>query len=224
MKKIVVSLVVVVMFGSQVLSAAQIAGSNFETQVSQGVQTSVHAAKAKTAAFGKKSASARLSSCAQNDCVGGRLAGAPSLEEAKAFFNAARMPSFEEMVGNWGMVAIISKENADYNMGDFLLSGGGPLAYELIFKSVPEVLTGEKSLGVLQMANNCSVDKPDCARGSGYVEASRDLSKNVLCFKYTQAMSCRINESKGLLICKSQGGKFLILKKIPRRGDYHPNN
>ncbi len=48
MKNTLMALVVVVMFGSQILSAAQIAGSDFEAQVGQGVQTVVRAAKAKT--------------------------------------------------------------------------------------------------------------------------------------------------------------------------------
>ena len=56
MKKMLAALAVVVMVGSQVLSAAQIAGSDFEASAGQGMRTVVHAAKVKTAAFGKNSA------------------------------------------------------------------------------------------------------------------------------------------------------------------------
>ncbi len=219
-------LAVVVMVGSQASRAAEVAGSDFNTTVAQGAGTIMRTARSKTSAFGKTPVAATLASCSQAQCGDGRPAGAPSLEEAQALFNAARMPSAEEMHGRrWGEIAVISKERVRYNEGGFILdrysssdgSTWGVIADVLTFKSVPNVLTGKKYLGVRETVADCPLSNPDC-RDRGYAEASLDSKEKVLCFRNPNLMSCRISAAKGLLVCrehrKNQRENFIIFTKV----------
>ncbi len=101
MKKIVVSLVVVVMFGSQVLSAAQISGLSFEAQVGQGVQTVVRAAKAKTAAF-EKNAAYQTAASSDEKALFGDKADKSRFDRLKELFVQGHRPSKNDLVGSFG--------------------------------------------------------------------------------------------------------------------------
>lgn len=177
-----------------------------------------------------KAPAARLASCAEDSCGGGRIAGAPTYKEAKVFFDAAQMPSPEKLAGTrWGAIEITAGDGAlnfkRYNNGDYIfqdeLDRLTPLYDFLAFSQHIDPLTGEKSLGVREAHDRCWLNGV-CAPAAERTPATAvviDAKKNVLCYRLNPdtAILCRINETKGLLVCRQSSfgtRPFIIYKKI----------
>ncbi len=99
MRNMLIALAVVVIVGVQVLSAAQVTGSNFEASVGQGIRTAVHEVKAKAASIGKNSAGNREMVAMTAEKAVFAASGKTHFARLKELYAQGYRPKQSELVG-----------------------------------------------------------------------------------------------------------------------------